>query len=96
MMNLGKKLLAFMLCLTMALSISLPALAVSIDFIDFTVEEDLSEEERAQWEEWASEEEVKDMSMQAGAIELTPDTLFDISHARGFIDVCKPIAPVAE
>lgn len=73
MMNLGKKLLAFMLCLTMALSISLPALAVSIDFIDFTVEEDLSEEERAQWEEWASEEEVKDMSMQAGAIELTPE-----------------------
>ena len=32
----------------------------------------------------------------ASAIELTPDTLFDISHARGFIDVCKPIAPVAE
>lgn len=73
MMNLGKKLLAFMLCLIMTLSLCMPAMAVSIDFIDFTVEEDLSEEERAQWEEWASEEEVKDMSMQAGAIELTPE-----------------------
>lgn len=30
------------------------------------------------------------------AIELSPETLFDISHALGFIDVCKPITPIAE
>ena len=30
------------------------------------------------------------------AIELAPETLFDISNALGFVDVCKPIAPVAE
>ena len=30
------------------------------------------------------------------AIELSPETLFDISHALGFVDVCKPIVPIAE
>ena len=30
------------------------------------------------------------------AIELTVDTLFEVSKARGFIDVCKPIAPISE
>ena len=70
MMNQGKKLLAFILCLMMMLSLCLSCLA---ETIEFSVEEDLTEEERAQWEEWASEEEVKDMSLQAGAIELTPE-----------------------
>ncbi len=30
------------------------------------------------------------------AIELSPKTLFDISRALGFVDVCKPVTPVAE
>ncbi|MBE5780039.1 MAG: LytR family transcriptional regulator [Clostridiales bacterium] len=70
MVNLLKKSLSLILCVMMMLSLCMTCFA---EGESFTVDEDLSEEEREMWEEWASEEEPVDMSVQAGSIPLTPE-----------------------
>lgn len=70
MVNMLKKALSLLLCLMLMLSLCISCFA---EGEDFTVEEDLTEEERQMWEEWASEEEPMDMSVQAGSIPLTPE-----------------------